>query len=264
MAFRVRALVEYDGTGYAGFQRQASQPTIQSELEAVLRRLTGVATRIIYAGRTDAGVHAEGQVIAFDAEWRRSLNDLQRGMNALLPGSIAVKRLETAEDRFHPRFDALSRLYRYRIWRAPVRSPLQERFAHHLSGRLDVESMRRATAALVGSHDFATFGQPTQGESTVRSVYGVSWGEDGALVWMEIEANAFLRHMVRCIVGSALRVGAGESSVGEFVESFEACERARSAPPAPPQGLCLVQVRYAGHVLAIDPTQHELDISKEL
>jgi tRNA pseudouridine38-40 synthase len=253
MTYRVRALVEYDGTGYAGFQRQSRQPTIQADLEAVLLRLTGRETSILYAGRTDAGVHAEGQVIAFDTEWRHTLTDLWRGMNALLSPAIAVQRLEVAEERFHPRFDALSRTYRYRIWNAAVRSPLRERYAWHLPGRLDVDGMRRATAELVGSHDFATFGQPTQGESTIRAVHRVEWGQEGALVWMDIEANAFLRHMVRCVVGSALRVGLGESTIEAFIESFRACERARSAPPAPPQGLCLVQVRYAGQALAVAP-----------
>ncbi len=253
MTYRVRALVEYDGTDYAGFQRQLGRPTIQAELETVLHRLTGQATPILYAGRTDAGVHAAGQVIAFDVDWRHALADLWRGMNALLAPAIAVQYLELAEACFHPRYDALSRTYRYRVWNAALRSPLHERYAWRLPGRLDVEQMTRAGADLIGSHDFATFGQPTQGESTTRVVHRVEWGREGALVWMDIEANAFLRHMVRCVAGSLLQVGLGKWTIGQFVESHRARERARSAPPAPPQGLCLVQVRYPGHVLAAEP-----------
>jgi len=255
MAFRVRAVVEYDGTGYAGFQRQTRQPTIQAELEAVLRRLTGKATRVLYAGRTDAGVHAEGQVIAFDTDWRHPLGDLWRGMNALLSRSIAMLHMEVAESGFHPRFDAVSRLYRYRILNQPLRSPLQDRYAWHVPGALDLAAMGRATQSLVGTRDFATFGLPTQGESTIRAVQSVAWERAGRLICMEIEANAFLRHMVRSIVGSAVRVGLGESSVEEFVESFEARDRARSAPPAPPQGLYLVRVTYPDGVLAHKASQ---------
>jgi tRNA pseudouridine38-40 synthase len=245
MAYRVRALVEYDGTDYAGFQRQKRQPSIQAEIEAVLRKLTGEEIAILHAGRTDAGVHAEGQVIAFDTNWRHDVADLERGMNALLPASIAVRQVELTSARFHPRYDAKSRLYRYRILNQPTRSPLQERYAYRVGRLLDVPAMEKATQTLVGSHDFATFGRPMKGETTVREVYKVHWGRDGRLIWMDIEANAFLRRMVRSIVGAALRVGLGESTVEEFMMDFAARDRSRSAPPAPPHGLCLIAVRYA-------------------
>ena len=251
MSVRVRALVEYDGTDYAGFQWQPDRPTIQGEIETVLRQLTGEEIRVIGAGRTDAGVHALGQVIAFDTHWRHSLDELQRGMNALLPRSIAVREMEEAPARFHPRYDARSRLYRYRILQQPVRSPLQERYAYHVSRQLDVEAMRQATQILVGTHDFATFGQPTQGESTIRHVYHVTWQNEWVRyfgnawhIWMDIEANAFLRYMVRSIVGTALEVGYGVMTLEEFAERFHGRDRSLSAPPAPPQGLCLVAVYY--------------------
>jgi len=244
MSVRVRALVEYDGTDYAGFQRQPDRPTIQAEIETVLQRLTGEETPILGAGRTDAGVHAEGQVIAFDTGWRHTLDDLQRGMNALLAPAIAVRQVQVAEPRFHPRFDAVSRLYRYRILNQPVRSPLQERYAHHISRPLDVAPMDQATRGLVGVHDFATFGLPTEGESTIREMCGIAWQQRGSLIWVDLEANGFLRHMVRCIVGTALEVGLGEIGVAQFVESFQARDRSRSGPPAPANGLCLVAVRY--------------------
>ena len=246
MSIRIRALVEYDGTDYAGFQRQVHRPTIQAEIESVLQRLTSVRTRVTGAGRTDAGVHAAGQVIAFQTAWRHSLDELQRGMNALLPPAIAVKELGVAADGFHPRFDAVSRRYRYTILNEPVRSPLWERYAYHVSQPLNMEPMQAATSALVGVHDFATFGRPTQGESTVRELYEIIWRRDGSLISVDLEANGFLRHMVRCIVGTALQVGLGEIGVPQFVERFEARDRARSGPPAPPQGLCLTAVRYGG------------------
>ncbi len=244
MALRLRAIVEYDGTRYAGFQRQANALTIQGEIESVLRRLTQEDVRILAAGRTDAGVHALGQVIAFDTNWAHSLEELHQGMNALLPEDIAIRRLDAAPAGFHPRFDALSRLYRYQIWNHPIRSPLRCRYAHHVPQMLDVEKMAEATRVLVGVHDFATFGTPTQGESTVRQVHRLEWGRAGPLVWMEIEANGFLRTMVRCIVGTALQVGLGHMSAEEFAQRFASKERSQTSPPAPSQGLCLVAVRY--------------------
>jgi len=244
MGFRVKALIEYDGSGYAGFQVQPGRPTIQGEIEAALLRLTGEQVRILGAGRTDAGVHAEGQVIAFDTEWRHPLSHMQRGLNALLPRAIAVKELAPAPAGFHPRFDARSRRYRYRILNQPIRSPLNERYAWHVPRALDVQAMQAATRCLVGIHDFATFGQPTQGEATVREVMEVTWRCSGRLIQVEIEANAYLRNMVRCIVGSALQVGTGDCSVEAFRERFQARDRSQSGPPAPPHGLCLVKVCY--------------------
>lgn len=241
---RLRAVVEYDGTDYAGFQRQPNAPTIQAELEAALARLTQENVRILAAGRTDAGVHALGQVIAFETMWRHPPEELFGGMNALLPPAIALKRLDPAPAGFHPRFDARSRWYRYHIWNAPVPSPLRSRYMHHVSLPLDVGRMRRATDLLVGVHDFATFGTPTQGDSTIRQMIRIEWGQDGSHIWMDMEANAFLRSMARGIVGTALEVGGGAMSVEEFAGRFRACDRSQTAPPAPPQGLWLMAVRY--------------------
>ena len=246
MSARFRAVVEYDGTEYAGFQRQPDQPTIQGVLESVLGQLTGGPVRVLAAGRTDAGVHAEGQVIAFDTGWSHPVEELHRGLNALLPDDIAVRRLEVAEAGFHPRFDAASRVYRYRILNQPVRSPLRARFAYHEHRPLDLQAMAAATEMLIGTHDFATFGLPTQGEATVRQVMNVCWQQCGdGLLSMTIEANGFLRGMVRCIVGTALQAGLGEITLNGFQTRFQARERSQTSPPAPPQGLCLMSVRYA-------------------
>lgn len=241
----MRALVEYDGADYHGFQILTDRPSVQGALEQVLQRLTGQPTRIRYAGRTDAGVHAEGQVIAADLLWRHSLADLERAWNALLPADIAVRQVARVSDAsFHPRFSARSRVYRYTVWTAPWRSPLHERYTHHEPRPLDVERMNQAAALLVGLHDFASFGQPTQGDSTVRQVMRADWQRTGWTLHFEIEANAFLKRMVRTIVGTLLETGKGQRSVESVGEVLAAQNRALAAPPAPACGLCLVEVKY--------------------
>lgn len=241
----MRALVEYDGADYHGFQILTDRPSVQGALEQVLQRLTGQPTRIRYAGRTDAGVHAEGQVIAADLLWRHSLADLERAWNALLPADIAVRQVARVTDAsFHPRYSARSRVYRYTVWTAPWRSPLHGRYTHYEPRPLDVERMNQAAALLVGSHDFASFGQPTQGDSTVREVLRTDWQRTGWTLHFEIEANAFLRRMVRTIVGTLLETGKGQRSVESVGEVLAAQNRALAAPPAPACGLCLVEVKY--------------------
>jgi len=218
---------------------------VQGALEQALQRLTGQTVRIRYAGRTDAGVHAEGQVIAADVVWRHALADLERAWNVLLPPDVAVRALtEYADPRFHPRFSARSRVYRYTVWTAPWRSPLHRRYAHHEPRPMDLERMNQAAAALIGSHDFASFGQPTQGESTVREVLRAGWQAQERLLVFEIEANAFLRRMVRTVVGTLLEVGVGRRSVENVSQTLAAQDRAQAAAPAPACGLCLVEVKY--------------------
>jgi tRNA pseudouridine38-40 synthase len=246
MSYRVKAVIEYDGTDYAGFQWQPGRSTIQGEIETVVLRLTGEKGRILGAGRTDAGVHAAGQVVAFDTAWRHSLSDLHRGLNALLSRSIAVQSVEFAEESFHPRFDAISRSYRYSVLNRSLRSPLQERYAWRVARPVDFEAMSRISQLLVGSHDFAAFGQPTQGDSTIRQVARLDWQVCGEQINMDIAANAFLRTMVRSIVGAIVRVGLGEMSPGEFEDCFRGRDRSLAGPPAPPHGLCLMAVHYRG------------------
>ena len=241
---RYRATVEYDGTDYHGFQIQVGLPTIQEELERALTRITGQEVRVNGAGRTDAGVHALGQVIAFDVRWRHSPAELQRALNAVLPTAIAVQELAEAAEGFHPRFDAVSRTYRYTVLNQPWRSPLAARFAHHVATPLNVAAMNEAAAVLIGRHDFAAFGQPPQGENTVRQVWRAGWQREGVWCRFDIEADAFLRGMVRSLVGTMLLVGQGLLSVAEFAAVLASGERGRAAPPAPPCGLCLMEVKY--------------------
>jgi len=243
-ALYLKAVVEYDGTDYQGFQIQAQGPTVQGEIEKALARLTGQEVRIKAAGRTDAGVHALGQVVAFRVEWKHSLEDLHRGLNALLPKDIAVKELTLVSEDFHPRFSAVSREYRYTILNTLWRSPLRGRYAYHFAEPLDVEAMNEAASHLIGQHDFASFGMPPQGENTVRRVYKAEWRREGDFLYFDIVADAFLRRMVRLVVGTLLRVGTGKLSPQGFKAILEARDINLSGPAVPPQGLCLVRVNY--------------------
>jgi tRNA pseudouridine38-40 synthase len=246
MGRRYRATIEYDGTPYFGFQRQRQRPTVQSALEEALERLARQPVRVIGAGRTDTGVHALGQVIAFDLDWpaEHGVAALQRALNANLPDDIVVLQLSEAPATFHPRFDARHRTYQYRICNVPWRLALCRHRCWHVSRPLDREVMNEASALLVGVHDFATFGRPPQGENSVRQVYLAHWQGDAAHLTFEITANAFLQRMVRSVVGSLKKVGTGEWSLAQFAETFQARQRARSATAAPPHGLYLVSVEY--------------------
>jgi tRNA pseudouridine38-40 synthase len=241
---RVRAVVAYDGTDYGGFQRQNNAVAVQEVLEAVLAQITQEATPILGSGRTDAGVHALGQVIAFDTAWRHGLDDLQRALNAVLPADIAVLEVREASRDFHPRYDARSRRYRYTLYNAPVRMPLGRQYSLHVVAPLDVEAMRRAAMFLIGEHDFATFGQPPKGRNAVRRVLAAEWGGKPPHLHFDIEANAFLYRMVRSIVGTLLQVGRGDLDVETFAAVLAASDRSQAGPTLPPHGLCLVEIKY--------------------
>jgi tRNA pseudouridine38-40 synthase len=241
---KLMAVVEYDGTDYLGFQVQAQGATIQGEIERVLAAVTQEEIRVIGAGRTDAGVHAQGQVVAFNTAWRHPVEELQRALNAVLPKDIAVRELRPVAEGFHPRFDAVSREYRYTIFNRPLRSPLARRFAHHFPRPLDVAAMNEAAGVLVGSHDFAAFGRAPQGDNTVREVYQAQWTKEEPFVYFDIVANAFLYRMVRSLVGTLLLVGTGELSPAGFEEILRSADRSRAGQVALAHGLCLMKVNY--------------------
>ncbi len=242
---RYRALVEYDGVAYYGFQRQRSeQPTIQGELERALQQVTQQVVGVTGAGRTDSGVHALGQVVSFAVEWRYETAVLQRAINANLPDDIVVLQLIETAPTFHPRFAARRRAYLYRIYQSAVRSPLYRQQSWFVSSPLDVGKMNQAAQHLLGVKDFATFGQPPQGENTVRELFVAEWQQQPPFLTFCIEANAFLYRMVRSLVGSMKLVGDGSWSVEDFVAAFEARDRSRAGSVAPPQGLYLLSVTY--------------------
>lgn len=238
------AIVEYDGTEYLGFQIQRKGRTVQGEIERALAQVTQHRTRIVGAGRTDAGVHARGQVIHFVAQWRHSLADLHRALNAVLSQDVALVELREALPGFHARYSAFSREYVYTIYNAPVRSPISRRYAYCHPRPLDVEAMDRACCHLVGAHDFLPFGWPPRGENTVRTIYRARCWREGAFVYVEMQADAFLRRMVRRIVGNLVLVGGGELSVEGFAALLLLKDRRTPAVDAPAHGLCLVRVDY--------------------
>ena len=232
----------YDGTGYAGFQTQINAPTVQAELERALSTVCDEAIRVTGAGRTDAGVHASGQVIDFRTASGLDGATLGRGVNALLPEDIAVSALEPAADDFHARFSATGRTYEYRIRNAPERVPLERRRELHLAGALDLDAMRTASASLVGRRDFSSF---AAGEGGVRTVRRAEWCDAGpGQLRFEITADAFLRGMVRAIVGTLLWVGRGKIDAATFETIVAARDRSKAGPSAPANGLCLIAVQY--------------------
>ncbi len=242
---RFAALIAYDGTVYNGFQRQREdQTTIQGEIEQTLTGLAKETIAITGAGRTDSGVHALGQVISFSIDWQHEVDSLQRAINVNLAQDIVILQLKKVASSFHPRFDARSRTYEYRIYNASVRSPIHRLYSWHVPRALDLDLMDEAAQYLVGRQDFATFGTPPQGVSCVREVLAACWERRDEFLAFHIQANAFLFRMVRSIVGSLKRVGDGTWSVKQFVTALQARDRAQSGPTAPPQGLFLTSVEY--------------------
>lgn len=240
-----RAQVAYDGTDFLGFQLQAAGRTVQGVLEAALLGLAGVETRVVGSGRTDAGVHATGQVVGFRTPWRHSLPDLHRALNAVLPPDIAVVELDEAPEEWHPRFSAKWRQYRYTVRNAPWRSPLNRRYALHIAQPLRLSDLQAAARVFVGQQDFASFGRPMQdGETTVRMVYRSGWRQEGETFYYDVIGNAFLRGMVRSLVGSMLSVGLGQMTVEQLCDTLAAKDRSQAASPAAACGLCLVHVEY--------------------
>jgi tRNA pseudouridine38-40 synthase len=239
-ARRFRATVEYDGTEFAGFQLQPKARTVQGELEAALARLSGGARVVVQgAGRTDAGVHASGQVIAFTYPGSLSVEGLTDALNGTLPPDVAVRDLRRAPAGFNPRYAARYREYRYSIWNGP-RSPLRERTALRVRTELDVAAMAKAASALEGRHDFSAFGgidpQP------VRTVHRIRVRRQGAMVTIDVRADAFLRGMVRRIVAALLAVGKGTLEATAMPGLLTAGEPALGGAAAPARGLCLRRV----------------------
>lgn len=244
---RYRATLAYDGTAYCGFQRQRSDfASVQAEVERALGVIAHQPVGLLAAGRTDSGVHATGQVISFDLAWRHSSEKLLRALNANLPDDVVVCEVQETEATFHPRFDALRRRYEYFIQECPdgIRRPFTRTRYWQLLETLDMEQMNLAAAHLVGEHDFATFGTPPHGESTIRKLFVANWRREADLLIFTIEANAFLYRMVRSVVGSLKLVGDGRWTVAEFVAGFAAADRQQAGTTAPAHGLYLVSVVY--------------------
>jgi tRNA pseudouridine38-40 synthase len=243
---RFKAILAYDGTAFQGFQRQVNARTVQAAVEEALTHLGWQEASILAAGRTDAGVHALGQVISFDLDWKHSNQKLRDALNALLPMDVAVQQVDTAKAGFHPRYDALDRTYCYVLFCAPVRHPLRERYAWRVWPPVDGEKLELVARKLVGQHNFAAFGTPMQpGGSTERIVYHAKWQQQDDEWRFTIRANAYLYHMVRRLVYLQVAIGQGRVSENEIDEALIGAKPPQVQGLAPPQGLFLTLVRYS-------------------
>jgi tRNA pseudouridine38-40 synthase len=241
----IKVTVEYDGADYFGFQYQPNVPTIQETLGRVISRIVEEEVTVYGSGRTDAGVHAAGQVVNFHTEGAIPVEKMCVAMNSLLPASIVALEAEEVEPDFHARYSAKSRLYRYDILNREVGSALEGRYCWHVNRPLNVEAMSEAAGRLVGVHDFSSFCcGDGGGGSPVRDMRAIDVRRGGEHVVIELRANAFLRSMVRVIVGTLVEVGLARRSASEMSEILEAKDRARAGKTAPPHGLCLVEVEY--------------------
>jgi tRNA pseudouridine38-40 synthase len=243
---RIAVLLEYDGSAYRGSQYQDNGPSIQSELEASIQKLTGAQARAAFAGRTDAGVHALGQVAAFDTESALGADEFVRGLNHFLPDDIAVVAAREVAGEFDPRRDARHRAYRYEIASRPARSPLRRGRAWHIARVLDVAAMQRAARMLEGAHDFAAFAGPYDGltKRTLRRCEVIDRG-CGRLT-LVMEAEAFLPHQVRRTAGPLVEVGLGRMSEEDLARLLEMAVASSAQPAAPACGLYLVRIEYDG------------------
>jgi len=239
-----RLIVEYDGTDFHGWQLQSEKRTVQAALEDALARLLGQPVRVAAAGRTDAGVHAAGQVVCFHSQRVVALDTLRRALNALTPTDLAIRAADTVPDAFDPRRTARGRRYVYRIWNRAEPSPFWRRYTWHVPWPLDAEAMQRAAAQLVGEFDFSSFrAAGCDATHPMRRVFRSDLARTGDQLVYEIEATAFLRHMVRNIVGTLVEIGSGRRSE-DLGALLAARDRNLAAATAPAHGLCLAEVRY--------------------
>ncbi len=248
---RYQLTLAYDGTNFFGSQRQVKRRTTQGELEKALHKMGWTGRSVILSGRTDTGVHATGQVASFDLDWSHPEEDLVRALNASLPADMAVRNARVTHAKFHPRFDASSRCYRYKLFCQPIRDPIRERFAWRVWPVINGVALADASKRFTGTHDFSAFGSPTTPRgTTVRTVMKAEWTQTDADEWrFEVQADAFLYRMVRRLVFVQVAVALGKVSAEAIAQSLakQAKVEKRSELPAglaPAHGLTLVEVTY--------------------
>lgn len=242
----LQLLIQYDGTRYNGWQSQEhTEQTIQGKLTNVLERMIKEHIELQGSGRTDAGVHAIGQVAHFRTEAENSCEEILHYVNRYLPEDIAVQRVQEVSPRFHSRLSAIRKTYLYRVWNSPIPNVFERRFLYQVKENLDVEAMRRAAALLKGTHDFRSFcANKRMKKSTIRTLEQIEIEQKGAELSFYFTGNGFLYHMVRILMGTLLEVGLGKRTSEEMIEILEALDRERAGAMAPAQGLCLLSVEY--------------------
>ncbi len=262
---RYQVILAYDGSAYKGFQRQPKARSVQGVVEDALRKLGWQGRSILAAGRTDTGAHAQGQVIAFDLDWKHSASDLQTALNSYIPSDVVAREVRKVCPSFHPRFDASWRKYLYRIYCQPLRDPLLEPYAWRVWPPVNVSDLQAAAQPLAGTHDFGAFGtSPHAGSNTVRVVLQAGWKSEAPYLNFEVTAQAFLYHMVRRLVFMQVSIAHGKLTredldlVLQSGKDLTALSSQRLGPAehlvhglAPAQGLVLVEVHYTPEVLSV-------------
>ncbi|MDP2942666.1 MAG: tRNA pseudouridine(38-40) synthase TruA [Candidatus Omnitrophota bacterium] len=237
--------IEYDGTNYSGWQSQKNSRSIQDTTEAALKRITGRKARLISCGRTDAGVHALGQIANFKTASHILLYKLQRGLNSVLPKDIVIKEIREAPLKFHSRFDARSKVYTYTILNGPAPAAISRNYVHHVPYKLNFGLMRREARCLVGKHDFKSFQAADKVErSSIRTIKRLDIKKAGNSIKITVEADGFLYNMVRNIIGTLVEIGRGRLKPGSMGKILKAKNRKLAGPTAPAKGLCLTEVKY--------------------
>ena len=241
----LKIVVEYDGTNYSGWQLQADDDSIQNRIETALARIFGEKVRVYGAGRTDAGVHAVGQVAAFDLPRPFAPEELKRALNALLPRDIVIKDVAEVAATFDPRRDAKARVYEYRVLNGSSQSAFEYRYSWHIPDALDLSQMQSAARVFLGTHDFAAFRSlGTEVRSTIREVFASEWRKHDQFLIYRVEATAFLRHMVRTMVAAMVLAGRGKLDAEKIADLLRGGLREQTPAAAPPSGLFLVEVKY--------------------
>ena len=246
---RYQVKIAYDGSEFFGFQRQGETRTVQLEIENSLRKLGWNGQTIFAAGRTDTGVHASGQVVAFDLEWKHSDDTLLKALNAKLPKDVAVHAVKVAAERFHPRFEAISRCYHYRIYCQPTRDPMSDRYRWRVWPPVSIKDLQLAAQELIGTHDFAAFGSPPKkGGNTIRTIFSADWTNTSEEFLFQVKANSFLYHMVRKIVYLQVKIAQGVWTVDQLHDGvYHQVDQLSGL--AIPNGLELVQVQYQNQII---------------
>ncbi len=240
-----KLLLEYDGTTYAGWQRQPDRPTIQAALEDALRQITRQSISTISASRTDAGVHALGQVVSFQSDRPFLPYEWTRALNGVLPQAISVRHTEVTTDDFHARYDAHTKTYEYRILNQPTRPALDRHRVWQVARPLDANLMREASRHVLGQHDCTSFQGPNAGtKNPVCTIDQIDWSQEGPLIRFTIRADRFLKQMVRALVGTLVEIGHGKRNPDALTAILEAKDRREAGLTAPPQGLYLLEVHY--------------------
>lgn len=241
-----KAVLQYDGTRYRGWQTQGNTDnTIQGKLETLLTKMAGEPVEVNGSGRTDAGVHAAGQVISFRCKTKESPEEICRYMNEYLPEDIAVLSVEEAAPRFHARLNAVRKTYVYQIWNAPVRNVFRRRFTTWIQKPLDLEAMEQAAAFLCGTHDYRAFCSLKKfKKSTVRTIEKIEIGKMGQEIRISYTGDGFLYHMVRILTGTLVEVGLGLRKPEEMTAILEGLDRTKAGKLMPPEGLTLESVEY--------------------